>query len=59
ARWNWLHRAVFGTVVLGMTHYFMAVKKDITDPLIFAALFALLFGWRIREARRRAVARSG
>ena len=58
ARWNWLHRAVFGTVVLGVIHYFMAVKKDITQPLVFAILFAFLFGWRIRDARRRAAVRA-
>ncbi|MEO6447276.1 MAG: protein-methionine-sulfoxide reductase heme-binding subunit MsrQ [Gemmatimonadaceae bacterium] len=53
ARWHWLHRAVFGTVVLGMIHYYMAVKKDITDPLLFTALFGFLFAWRILEAALR------
>jgi methionine sulfoxide reductase heme-binding subunit len=50
ARWNVLHRAVYVAVVLAMIHYFMAVKRDITDPLILAVLFAVLFGYRLRTA---------
>lgn len=52
ARWNALHRAVYATVVLGMVHYWMAVKRDITAPLLFAIAFAALFGFRIWWARR-------
>lgn len=51
-RWNALHRAVYAAVALGMVHYFMAVKRDVTEPLIFTALFAVLFGCRIWWARR-------
>lgn len=53
-RWTVLHRAVYVIVVLGMIHYWMAVKADVTDPLLFAAIFAALFAWRIWWARRRA-----
>jgi DMSO/TMAO reductase YedYZ heme-binding membrane subunit len=34
----------------------MAVKRDITDPLIFAAIFAFLLGYRVVKSRRRALA---
>jgi sulfoxide reductase heme-binding subunit YedZ len=49
-RWNALHRLVYVSAVLGTIHYWMAVKRDITDPLIFASIFLVLFAWRIRGA---------
>ena len=56
-KWVPLHNLIFVTVVLGCIHFFMAVKKDIEDPLIFAGFFAALFAWRIWMAvRKRAVA---
>ena len=45
-RWVPLHNLIFVTVVLGCIHFFMAVKKDIGDPLLFASMFAALFAWR-------------
>ena len=45
-KWVVLHRLVFVTVILGLVHFFMAVKKDFAEPLSFAAIFALLFAWR-------------
>ena len=45
-KWVPLHNLIFVTVVLGCIHFFMAVKKDIGDPLVFAAIFAVLFAWR-------------
>lgn len=55
-RWNALHRLVYVSAVLGTIHYWMAVKRDITDPLVFALLFLALFGYRAKvalEGRRR------
>lgn len=51
-RWQKLHRLVYVSAVLGVIHFWMSVKRDITEPLIFALIFALLLGWRVREARR-------
>lgn len=53
-RWNTLHWLVFPAVVLGMTHYYMAVKRDVRAPIVYAAIFALLFWWRIRRWRASA-----
>lgn len=59
-RWNRLHRVIYPIAVLGVIHYWMAVKKDITDPLIYAILVAVLLAWRVvrwwlrREAPRAA-----
>ncbi len=60
-RWRALHRLVYVSVVLGLIHFFMAVKKDITEPLIFAAFIVGLLGYRVYEAlkqRRIAAART-
>lgn len=52
-RWTVLHRAVYVIVILGTIHFWMSVKKDITDPLLFALIFALLLGWRAWMTWRR------
>jgi sulfoxide reductase heme-binding subunit YedZ len=56
-RWRPLHRLIYVITVLGVVHFFMAVKKDITEPLIYAAIAAALLGWRVWDSRRRAAAR--
>lgn len=43
ARWRSLHRVVYLVAVLGVTHFWWAVKKDITEPLIYALIFGALF----------------
>ena len=52
-RWNQLHRLVYATCVLGIVHFWMSVKADIGDPLMFAAFFAVLFAWRLWKWRER------
>lgn len=54
-RWNALHWLIFPAVVLGMIHYYMAVKRDIREPLVYALIFAWLFWFRLKDRR---VARS-
>jgi sulfoxide reductase heme-binding subunit YedZ len=58
-RWAKLHRAVYVIAVLGTIHFWMAVKRDITDPLIFAVIFAFLLGYRLVRWRRRRVEAAG
>lgn len=50
-RWNAIHWLVFPAVVLGMVHYYMAVKRDIREPAVYALIFGLLF-WLRRPKRR-------
>lgn len=49
-RWNALHRLVYVSAVLGLVHYWMSVKKDITEPALFGLVFAILLGWRAWRA---------
>ncbi len=50
-RWNALHWLIFPAVVLGMVHYYMAVKRDIREPLVYALIFGVLFWARLRNRR--------
>lgn len=51
-RWSLLHRAVYAIAVLAVVHFWMMVKRDITEPLIYALILALLLGSRWRQIRR-------
>jgi methionine sulfoxide reductase heme-binding subunit len=46
-RWNRLHQLIYVVCVLGVIHFWMSVKKDISDPVMYASIFALLFLYRI------------
>ena len=51
-RWNALHRLIYVTCVLGVIHFWMSVKRDVTSPILFSLVFAALLGWRLFHARR-------
>lgn len=46
-RWRLLHRLVYPIAIGGVVHYWWLVKKDISDPLLFAVILGLLFGARL------------
>ncbi|MGZ8201341.1 MAG: sulfite oxidase heme-binding subunit YedZ [Methylosarcina sp.] len=46
-RWRLLHRLVYLIAVGGVVHYWWLVKKDVSDPLMFAVILGLLFGIRL------------
>ena len=52
-RWNRLHRLVYPAAVAGCVHFLWAVKKDITEPLLYAAVFVVLFALRLVPQRSR------
>jgi len=45
--WQQLHRFVYAIAVGGVVHYWWLVKKDVTQPQIYAAVLALLLGIRL------------
>ena len=45
--WQRLHWLVYLSAIAGVVHYWWLVKKDITDPLIYAVVLAVLLGFRI------------
>ena len=56
ARWRALHRLVYVTATAGVLHYYLLVKADRRRPLAFAAVLALLFGFRLIAFLRRSKA---
>ena len=46
-RWKKLHRLVYPSAVLAVVHFYMMVKADVREPLIYGAVLALLLGYRI------------
>ncbi len=46
-RWNTLHKLVYVTAVLGVVHYWWLVKADIRRPEMYAAIVAVLLGFRM------------
>lgn len=59
ARWQALHRAVYGTVLLGLLHFFWmrAGKNDFAEVAVYAGVIAALLGWRLwRRLRPAALA---
>lgn len=45
--WRRLHLLVFPIGVLGVAHYWMMVKADIRQPALYAAVLAVLVGYRL------------
>ena len=46
-RWNRLHRLVYVAAAGGALHYYMLVKADTREPLMFAAALAVLLLYRV------------
>ncbi len=46
-RWQKLHRLIYASAVAGVLHFWWLVKSDIREPLLYGAIFAVLFGFRI------------
>ena len=46
-RWRALHRLAYVAAIAGVIHYYMQVKADVRQPLVFAAVLAVLLGYRL------------
>ena len=44
--WGRLHKLVYAVGVLAVLHFWWLVKSDIREPLLYAAILAVLLGWR-------------
>ena len=45
--WQTLHNAAYVVGILGVWHYWWQVKKDITEPLLYAIILGVLLGVRL------------
>ncbi len=52
-RWNQLHRLTYVIIIGGVVHYYMIVKSDITYPVAFAIVAAVLLGYRIVASMKK------
>jgi sulfoxide reductase heme-binding subunit YedZ len=51
--WQRLHRLVYVAATAGLLHFWWLVKRDVTEPAVFAAVLALLLGLRLAWALQR------
>jgi len=53
-RWNRLHRLIYPATAAGLIHYFWLVKKDVSDPIYWAAALLVVLALRfVRRPERR------
>lgn len=59
-RWQTLHKAVYAVVLLGLLHFFWmrAGKNDFAEVAVYAAVVAVLLGWRLWRRFGRSAATS-
>ena len=59
-RWQLLHKLVYVIAGLGVLHFFWmrSGKNDFAEVFVYAAIIAVLLGWRLRQylAKKKAVA---
>lgn len=46
-RWQWLHRLIYLAAIAGVVHFLWLVKKDISRPLTYGAVLAVLLAYRL------------
>jgi len=54
-RWNTLHRLVYVAAITAVIHYYWLVKADVSRPITYAAIVALLLGFRVYWSRLKAM----
>ena len=50
--WQRLHRLVYMVAILSVLHFWWLVKRDLTEPAIFALVLVALLGTRLTSRRR-------
>jgi sulfoxide reductase heme-binding subunit YedZ len=53
-RWTTLHRLIYLIAALGVLHYWKMLKLPGREPLVYAAILAVLLGWRVWRRLRPA-----
>jgi len=55
SNWKRLHRLIYLIAILGVLHFVWLVKKDVTEPLIYAAIILVLFFFRLNIFKLRRI----
>ena len=51
-RWQKLHRLVYVIAILGVVHFYWQVKLDTLEDLVYAAILAVLLGYRLKGRKK-------
>jgi len=51
ARWNRLHKAVYGIAIVALLHYYIQAKLDISDPVLLTGFYVYLMLFRLAKTR--------
>lgn len=46
-RWNTLHKLIYFSAAAGAIHFYWLVKKDVTQPVEYGTILAVLLGYRV------------
>ena len=58
-RWTLLHKLVYPAAILASFHFYMMRKGVQLEPIIYAAICAVLLGFRVAAAWRKKVRAKG
>tara|TARA_B100001059_G_C17263802_1_gene300249 strand:+ start:125 stop:439 length:315 start_codon:yes stop_codon:yes gene_type:complete len=50
-KWKKLHRLIYIIAIFGVVHFIWLVKKDLTEPLIYAVIILILLLFRFKYRR--------
>lgn len=53
--WGRLHQLTYPLAICGVLHYWWLVKRDITQPALYATILAVLLAWRLWQRWPRRV----
>jgi sulfoxide reductase heme-binding subunit YedZ len=58
-RWQALHKLVYVIALLGILHFFWmrSAKNNFAEVALYAAILAVLLGWRVREHMKKRASR--
>jgi sulfoxide reductase heme-binding subunit YedZ len=57
ARWKKLHKLVYPIAIAAVVHFFLLVKADVREPLIYAVILGILLAERAYRALPQAMLR--
>jgi len=57
-RWLKLHKLIYPIAILGTVHFYLQVKADITEPVIYGTILTVLLGYRVIKAKQRSRAKT-
>lgn len=53
ARWKRVHRLAYVAGGLGVVHFFLRVKRDVSEPIVYGLLLAAFLVYRLVDAARK------